>query len=133
MRPAANLTLSRITLAVGGDCPADIALLRGQPRLFGLVASDPTVSRRIDKLAADIDATTAALRSVRAQARALRLRLAPLAADAPVSVDIDATILIAHSDQGAGCTYLLPPEKVAVDLPSDLGGWSARLPRVGSD
>ena len=86
-----------ITLAVGGDCPADIALLRGQPRLFGLVASDPTVSRRIDKLAADVDAATAALRSVRAQARAVRLRLAPLAAEAPVPVDIDATILIAHS------------------------------------
>jgi hypothetical protein len=29
--------------------------------------------------------------------------------------------------------YLLPPEKVAVDLPSDLRRWSARLPRTGPD
>ena len=35
-----------VGLAVGGDCLADIALLRCQPGVFGLVASDPTVSRR---------------------------------------------------------------------------------------
>jgi hypothetical protein len=34
-----------VTLALGGDCLADIALLRGQPGVYGLVASDPTVSR----------------------------------------------------------------------------------------
>ena len=52
-----------VALAVGGDCPADIAVLRGQPRLFGTVASDPTVSRRIDALAADVDDSVAAIRS----------------------------------------------------------------------
>ena len=50
-----------VALAVGGDCPADIAVLRGQPRLFGTVASDPTVSRRIDVLAGDVDRASAAL------------------------------------------------------------------------
>lgn len=39
-----------VALAVGGDCPADVAVLRGQPRLFGAVASDATVSRRVDAL-----------------------------------------------------------------------------------
>jgi hypothetical protein len=34
-----------VTLALGGDCLADIAVLRAEPGLFGLVASDPTVSR----------------------------------------------------------------------------------------
>jgi hypothetical protein len=42
-----------VALAIGGDCLADIALLRAEPALFGRVASDPTVSRTIDRLAAD--------------------------------------------------------------------------------
>ena len=88
-----------VALAVGGDCPADIAVLRGQPRLFGTVASDPTVSRRIDVLAGDVDRAGAALRAARAQARALRLKWAPLRDDRPLPVDIDATILVAHSDK----------------------------------
>jgi len=88
-----------VALAVGGDCPADIAVLRGQPRLFGTVASDPTVSRRIDALAGDVERASAALRAARAQARALRLKWAPLRDDRPLPVDIDATILVAHSDK----------------------------------
>lgn len=34
-----------VTLALGGDCLADIAQLRAHPEVFGRVASDPTVSR----------------------------------------------------------------------------------------
>ena len=34
-----------LTLALGGDCLADIALLRAEPGVYGRVASDPTVSR----------------------------------------------------------------------------------------
>ena len=34
-----------IALALGGDCLADVAAVRAQRDLFGLVASDPTVSR----------------------------------------------------------------------------------------
>ncbi len=33
-----------VTLALGGDCLADIAALRAEPQLFGPVASDPVVS-----------------------------------------------------------------------------------------
>lgn len=36
-----------LTLALGGDCLADLAQLRAHPELFGPVASDPTVSRLI--------------------------------------------------------------------------------------
>ena len=32
-----------LSLAVGGDCLADVAVLRDQPGVFGAVASDPTV------------------------------------------------------------------------------------------
>ena len=46
----ADLTMA---LALGGDCLADIALLREEPAVFGRVASDPTVSRLIAALAAD--------------------------------------------------------------------------------
>jgi len=42
-----------VTLALGGDCLADIAVLRSSPELFGPVASDPTVSRLVTALAAD--------------------------------------------------------------------------------
>ena len=30
-----------VALALGGDCLADVAMLRSQPELFGPVASDP--------------------------------------------------------------------------------------------
>jgi hypothetical protein len=41
-----------VTLSVGGDCLADIAVPRAEPGLYGPVASDPTVSRTVDRLAA---------------------------------------------------------------------------------
>ena len=34
-----------IAVALGGDCLADLAVVRAQPDLFGQVASNPTVSR----------------------------------------------------------------------------------------
>jgi len=42
-----------VALALGGDCLADIAVLRDQPELAGPVASDPVVSRLVRSLAAD--------------------------------------------------------------------------------
>ena len=40
-------------VALGGDCLADIAVLREQPALAGPVASDPVVSRLVSALADD--------------------------------------------------------------------------------
>jgi hypothetical protein len=95
-----------IALAVGGDCLADIAVLRAEPGLFGLVASDPTVSRLIDTLATDADKVLAALNSARAQVRARAWELAGehapdhgISPDHPVIVDLDATLITAHSDK----------------------------------
>jgi Transposase DDE domain group 1 len=51
--PGEVITDLAIALVLGGDCLADIALLRAEPAVFGRVASDPTVSRMIDALAAD--------------------------------------------------------------------------------
>jgi hypothetical protein len=65
-----------VSLAIGGDCLADIAQLRAAPEVFGPVASDPTVSRLIDTLAADAPAALAAIAAARAAARARAWALA---------------------------------------------------------
>src|SRR5690606_658212 len=41
-----------LAVALGGDCLADVGMLRAEPAVFGPVASDPTVSRLVDALAA---------------------------------------------------------------------------------
>lgn len=95
-----------IALAVGGDCLADIATLRVEPGLFGPVASDPTVSRLIDTLAKDADKVLAALDRARAHVRARTWELAgehapdhSIGPDKPLIVDLDATLITAHSDK----------------------------------
>jgi hypothetical protein len=42
-----------MTLALGGDCLADVAVLRAWPELAGPVASDPVISRLVAALAAN--------------------------------------------------------------------------------
>jgi DDE family transposase len=89
-------------LALGGDCLADIAVLREQPDLAGPVASDPVVSRLIRSLAADEPRALEAIRAARAAARERAWALAGDAApggDGPVIIDLDATIVIAHSEK----------------------------------
>ena len=54
-----------VSLAVGGDCLADLVRLRAAPEVFGPVASDPTVSRLIDTLATDGPAALAAIATAR--------------------------------------------------------------------
>jgi len=92
-----------LALALGGDCLADIAMLRSQPELFGPVASDPTVSRLIDRLAADPARSLKAVRTARAAAREHAWHLAPHhapgAGGQPIVVDLDATIVISHSNK----------------------------------
>ena len=39
-----------ITLALGGDCLADAALVRSEPAVYGKVASDPAISRLISHI-----------------------------------------------------------------------------------
>ena len=42
-----------VAVALGGDCLADVAMLRAEPELFGPVASDPVVSGWSARLAGD--------------------------------------------------------------------------------
>ncbi len=96
-----------VAIALGGDCLADVAVLRSQPQLFGSVASDPTVSRLIATLAGDADAALAALRQAHRQSRATAWTdQCPLPADGDVVIDIDATLVDAHSEkEGAQPTF----------------------------
>jgi hypothetical protein len=50
-----------IAVALGGDAACDIAVLRAQPGVFGPVASDPTVSRLVARLAKDAERALGAI------------------------------------------------------------------------
>jgi hypothetical protein len=102
--PAKVICDLAVTLGLGGDCLADIAVLRAEPGVYGLVASDPTVSRTVDTLAKDAGRVLAAIDAARAAARARAWRLAGKdapdhGADAehPLIVDVDATLVESHS------------------------------------
>jgi hypothetical protein len=86
-------------VALGGDCLADLAMVRAQSEVFGSVASDPTVSRLVATLAADVDAATAAIRTARAAARSNVWRRQRPVAGSQVIVDLDATLVTAHSEK----------------------------------
>ncbi|MBN3930969.1 transposase [Streptomyces verrucosisporus] len=91
-----------LAVALGGDCLADVAMLRAEPAVFGSVASDPTVSRLIDTLAVSGEKALRAIRAARAEARQRVWRLADRKApDAggTVTVDLDGVLVIAHSDK----------------------------------
>ncbi|WP_433516519.1 transposase [Nonomuraea sp. CA-143628] len=84
---------------MGGDCPADIAPLRAQPGLLGPVASDPTGSRLINRLARDEAKALKALRAAREHAWDLAGTRAEGTDGGLIPLDLDATIVIAHSDK----------------------------------
>ena len=98
--PGKILTDLAMALALGGDCLADVAVLRALPELAGPVASDPVVSRLVAALAAEGPRALRVIRKARAAARerswALAGERAPGADGSLIPVDIDATIVIAH-------------------------------------
>jgi hypothetical protein len=98
-----------LAVALGGDCLADVAMLRAEPAVFGPVASDPTVSRLIDSLAAAGPKALSAIRAARAEARERVWKLARNAAPdvaGQVTVDLDGVLVLAHSEkQDATATW----------------------------
>jgi hypothetical protein len=83
-----------VMLADGGDCVTDIAAYRGQERLFGRRASETTTHRvlkSIDERALD------RIRAARAAARARVWEAG--ARPQTITLDIDATLVAAHSDK----------------------------------
>ena len=93
-----------VVIADGGDALAHLATLRDQRKLFGVVASDATAWRAVERVD---DTHLAALQAVRNQARE-RAWAAGAGPDlsAGLTIDIDATITIAHSEkQNAAKTW----------------------------
>ena len=95
-----------IMLALGGDAVCDISTPRAEQGVYGPVASDPTVSRTIAALAQDADRVLAAIDIARQAARerpwALAGEHAPNAGaspQVPVVIDLDATLVTAHSEK----------------------------------
>jgi hypothetical protein len=92
-----------VMLADGGDALCDLRVLRDQDALFGRVASDATAWRVIDRVC-DLGRLDA-LRAARAQARARAFALGARGAG-PLVIDIDATLITAHSEKdGTAGTY----------------------------
>jgi hypothetical protein len=92
-----------VMLADGGDCLSDLRAVRDQQSLFGPVASDATAFRVIDRIAGD-GALLGALRAARARARAHAWNAG--AAPGRIIIDIDATLIAAHSEKdGAAGTF----------------------------
>ena len=95
-----------MTLALGGDTCSDLAVVRAEPAVFGPVASDPTLSRTLARLAGDVERVLPAIDRARAAARAAVWAKAGTHApdhhaDAanPVIIDVDATLVTSHSDK----------------------------------
>ena len=94
-----------VSLALGGDALADVAVLRGEPGVYGPVASDATVSRLIALLAGDADHAIAAISVARRHARRAAWELAGehapdhRSAVEPEVIDLDATLVTAHSEK----------------------------------
>src|SRR5438132_6266548 len=90
-----------VMLADGGDCLSDLGALRDRADLFGRVASDATAWRVIDALdAKHLELVRAARAMARARAWAAGAR------PAEIVLDIDSTLVTAHSDkEGAAPTF----------------------------
>jgi hypothetical protein len=99
-----------VMLADGGEAIADLAVLRNEAALFGPVASDPTAWRLLSRLD---EPMLAGLRAARARAREVAwAQHAEVRGDLPqpmvagqrvdgLVLDIDATIVICHSEKEA--------------------------------
>ena len=83
-----------VMLADGGDCVTDVDAYRGQERLFGAKASETTTHRVLKSID---EGLLGRVRASRAQARA-RVWDAG-ARPETITLDIDATLLTAHSDK----------------------------------
>jgi hypothetical protein len=83
-----------VMLADGGECVLDLKTLRGQPGLFGEVASQRSAWRLLDAIDEDMLAGLQAARAA-SRARAWAAGLAP----AKLTLDFDATLVNLHSEK----------------------------------
>jgi hypothetical protein len=124
-RPGRVLADLAVVIADGGDALAHLATLRDQEKLFGVVASDATAWRCVERVD---EAHLQRLRSVRARARE-RAWAAGAGSDVAdgLVIDIDATITIAHSEKENAAktwkkTFGFHPLLAYLDRPAVSGG-----------
>jgi hypothetical protein len=92
-----------VMLADGGDCLSDLRAVRDQEPLFGAVASNATAFGVIERIAGD-PGLLDALRAARARARENAWNAG--ARPGRIIIDIDATLITAHSEKdGAAGTF----------------------------
>jgi len=90
-----------VMIADGGKAISDLAVLRNQPSLFGEVASNPTAWRTLEAIGTD---ALERIKAARAEARATAW--AAGADPGFYVIDIDATLITAHSEkEQAAPTY----------------------------
>src|SRR4051795_1873644 len=90
-----------VAIADGGDHVSDLGVLRGQEALFGAVASETTIHRVLKSVDAGL---LEAIRAARAEALAKAWDAG--ARPEELILDIDASLLIAHSEkEGAAGNY----------------------------
>src|SRR5260221_716061 len=112
-------------IADGGDALTQLAVLRDQGKLFGVVASEPTAWRVVERVdAVHLDRLRAA-RAV-ARERAWAAGAGPDVA-AGLTIDLDATVTVAHSEKENAAatwkkTYGFHPPLAYRDRPEVSGG-----------
>lgn len=124
-QPGRVLADLAVVIADGGDALAHLATLRDQDKLFGCVASDATAWRAVNRVD---EPHLARLQAVRAQARqrAWAAGAGPDLSDG-LTIDIDATITIAHSEKENAAktwkkTFGFHPLLAYLDRPDVAGG-----------
>jgi hypothetical protein len=124
-----------VMLVDGDECVSDLGAVREQETLFGVVASDSTAFRMVDRIASTpglLDAVRQA--HARARERFWELHGAP----ERLTLDVDATLITAHSEkeQAAGnCKggYGFHPLQVYLDETTEALGGLLRLGNAGSN
>ena len=111
--PGQMLVQLALSVAAGGDCLVDVQELAGAQTIIGPVPSTATISRLVAALADDVDrvetvvhqAVRCARQEVWVRAGHTRALMNSSAAD-PIVIDIDATLITAHSEkEHAAPTY----------------------------
>lgn len=85
-----------VMLVDGGECVSDLGVVREQDALFGVVASDSTAFRMVDRVASE-PGLLDALRVAHTQARERFWGLH--GAPERLTLDVDATLITAHSEK----------------------------------
>ena len=85
-----------VMLAAGGECVSDLGTVREQEALFGVVASDSTAFRMIDRIASEPELLEG-LRQAHARARERFWKRH--GAPGSLTIDVDATLITSHSEK----------------------------------